>query len=147
MRFLTFFAAGAIGLLGCGGDDGPSGPENGSPAGGITIGDNFFNPETFTATVGTAVVWTWTGTLAHNVTFEDQAPGSGDRTSGTFSRTFTAAGSYDYFCTIHGAGVMDGTVTVSAADIGGGGGGGGGGGSGGGGGGSGGGGGGGYPGY
>ena len=144
MRFLVLLTA-AAGLLGCGGDDGPSSPENGD-SGGITVGDNFFQPANFTATVGTAVVWTWTGALAHNVAFVDQAPGSGERTSGTFSRTFTAAGNYGYFCTIHGAGVMSGTVTVSAADVGGGGGGSGGGGSGGGGGGSGGGGGG-YPGY
>lgn len=143
MRFLTLIAAAAFGLLGCSGDDGPSGPVNGSD-GDIAIGDNFFNPATFTTTVGTPVVWAWTGTLAHNVTFVDQAPGSGDRTSGTFSRAFTAAGSYGYFCTIHGAGAMSGTVTVTAADIGGGGGGGGGSGGGGSGGGGGGGG---YPGY
>jgi hypothetical protein len=131
MRFFVLLV-GAVGLLGCGGDDGPSGPENG-PSGGITIGDSFFEPANLTATVGTPVVWTWTGSLAHDVEFLDQAPGSGPRTSGTFSRTFTAAGNYGYFCSIHGAGVMSGTVTVSAEDIGGGGGSGGGGGGGGGG--------------
>lgn len=34
---------------------------------------------------------------------------------GTYSHTFTAGGSYTYYCTIHGYSVMHATVTVSAA--------------------------------
>jgi plastocyanin len=38
---------------------------------------------------------------------------SGNRGSGTFQRTFTDPGEFDYLCTIHGAG-MSGTITVVA---------------------------------
>jgi plastocyanin len=31
----------------------------------------------------------------------------------TFSITFTAAGSYNYYCTIHSYAVMHGTITVN----------------------------------
>ena len=36
---------------------------------------------------------------------------SGSQSSGTFSRTFTAAGTYKYHCTIHGS-AMSGQVVV-----------------------------------
>ncbi len=113
MRLLTLLLAGTIGLFACSGDEGPSEPGNGPPA-GITVGDNFFNPSNFSATVGTPVVWTWTGSLEHNVTFDDQPP-SATQSSGTFSRTFTAAGTFDYFCSVHGPQQMSGVVTVAAS--------------------------------
>ncbi len=77
------------------------------------MGDNFFSPTSTQASVGQTIVWQWTGGNQHNVTFNNGDPGSATQTGGTFSRTFSAAGSFNYFCTIHGAAVMSGTVTVA----------------------------------
>ena len=98
----------------CGGDD-TSAPEDGADGGSVTVADNFFQPANVTVarTGGAAQVnWTWTGSNPHNVTFDVGAPHSGTQTSGTFSRTFTEAGSFTYICTIHGRAVMSGTVIV-----------------------------------
>jgi hypothetical protein len=35
--------------------------------------------------------------------------------SGTFTRTFGGAGTFTYYCSIHGRAVMHGTITVSTA--------------------------------
>jgi plastocyanin len=114
MRRLLFLTACAFGLLACSDDNGGPSDNNG-PEGDIVVDDNFFDPATFNATAGTPVVWSWVGELQHNVTFADQAPGSSTQTSGTFQRTFTAAGAYSYFCTIHGPQAMSGVVNVAAA--------------------------------
>ncbi|HUF34522.1 MAG TPA: plastocyanin/azurin family copper-binding protein [Gemmatimonadales bacterium] len=105
----------AAAALGCGSDGGPTGNGN-TPEGDILVRNNFFSPANFEATVGEQVVWAWnSGGILHNVTFDDGAPASPDQGSGTFARTFTAAGDYGYHCTIHGATVMNGTVSVGAA--------------------------------
>ena len=116
MRIVTLLALPiAAAALACGGDDGPTGNGN-TPDGDILVQNNFFTPANFEATAGESVVWAWnSGGVLHNVTFEDGAPASPDQGSGTFSRTFTVAGEYPYHCTIHGAQVMNGTVTVGAA--------------------------------
>jgi plastocyanin len=115
MRPLTLLTAAALALLACSGDDGSSGP-NPPAEGDITVGNNFFNPQAFAATAGTAVTWTWaSGSVVHNIVFDDGAPGSGNQSSGTFARTFAAPGAYGYFCSIHGASVMSGVVNVTAA--------------------------------
>ncbi len=110
-----------VGLLlaaACGDDDssGPGpGPEPGPETGPVTVGDNFFQPAgvTVTRTDGAAeVVWNWTGSNQHNVTFDAGPPHSATQTSGSFSRSFSEAGAFTYICTIHGRAVMSGTVTV-----------------------------------
>ena len=111
-------------LLGCGGDDGPSGPTNGGTDVTVTVQNNSFSPSNAAVPVNGTVTWQWnSGGGAHNVTFAPDGPTSGDLTSGTFARTFTAAGSFGYQCTIHPG--MAGTVNVTAGAGGGGGGGGG----------------------
>jgi len=72
---------------------------------------NSFDPKTVTITRGGTVTWTF-ATL-HDVTFDTQgAPGNiAAKSSGSASLTFPNAGSYNYHCTIHGAG-MNGTVVV-----------------------------------
>jgi plastocyanin len=103
-----------LAALACGG----STPTGNNPAGDIQVGNNFFAPTTFTVAAGTAVTWFWSpGGVAHTVTFEDGAPGA-NQSSGTFGRTFSTAGTYPYFCSIHGAAVMSGSVTVTAAGTG-----------------------------
>jgi plastocyanin len=108
-------------LVGCGGDDGPSEPTNGGADATVTVQNNLFSPSAVSVPINGTVAWQWnSGGVAHNVTFADGST-SGDRSTGTFERTFTAAGSFGYQCTIHPG--MAGTVNVSAGGTGGGGGG------------------------
>lgn len=120
----------AAGLLGCSGDSSPSEPND--PGGNddlaVTVSNNAFNPSSLSVPVNSTVTWQWSsGGVAHNVTF-GTAPNSGDLTSGSFARPFSAAGTFPYSCTIHGAQGMTGVVNVTAGTGGTGGGGGGGGG-------------------
>lgn len=116
--FLTLAAAPA----GCTGD--ASGPGSGNGNNGpppsqetIRVEDSQFNPSSVTVTTGTTVTWNWTGGLPHNVTWVAAgAPApSPTQTNGTYQRTFSAAGTYGYYCTIHGtpSAGMAGTVTVN----------------------------------
>jgi len=104
-----------------------SGPGDGGTTGDIIVRNNFYDPTPFPATVNQTVVWGWSaGAVEHTVTFND-GPTSPTQSSGSFQRTFTVAGSYPYFCQVHGAAVMSGVVNVNPPAGGGGGGGGGGG--------------------
>ena len=106
-------------LLGAcgGGADSTTGP---NPQGNsVTVGNNFFSPADLSVATGTTVTWTWAaGAVEHNVTFDD-GQHSATQSSGSFPRTFSAAGTYAYHCTIHGAAVMHGSVTVTAGATGG----------------------------
>jgi plastocyanin len=115
LSLLTGLGLGSL-LIGCGGgSDSTTGP----PAGGantVTVGDNFFSPATLSAPLNTTVTWSWaSGSSQHNVTFDDNSPASGPMSSGTFTRTFGGAGTFTYYCSIHGRAVMHGSVTVAAA--------------------------------
>lgn len=64
---------------------------------------------------GTTVTWTNKDTAAHTVTSGTRPTKDGKfdgqiAAAGTFSFTFTEAGTYQYFCTIHSS--MNGTITV-----------------------------------
>ena len=82
---------------------------------------NFESPEAdLTIEVGDTVRWTWTDTVPHTVendngsteTFSSEIlTGLGE----TYSYTFTQEGTNPYFCGIHGAGSMSGTITVTPA--------------------------------
>lgn len=102
-------------LLGCSGDSGPSQPGNtGDDGPTVAVRNNLFDPATLEVPVNTTVTWQWnSGGVEHNVTFES-GPNSGNRSSGSFPRTFQAAGSHAYVCTIHGAEAMSGVVNVTA---------------------------------
>ena len=119
---LMLLALASAGLLACGGGDGPTGSGNGGGSGGggggggstsnsVRVNDNSFTPAATTVPRGTTVTWTWAGSNPHNVTFGTGTENSATQSSGTFARTFAAAGTYDYRCTVHGAS-MSGTVTV-----------------------------------
>ncbi len=84
----------------------------------VSVTNNTFTPMNFNAMVGDVVIWTWnSGGSMHNVT-SFSAPitaapfGSVDMPAGTFSYTITAAGSYNYGCTIHYP-MMSGSFTVT----------------------------------
>jgi len=103
----------AVAVVACGGgSDSPSSPSAGGNA--TSVGNNFFSPADRTVAPGTTVTWEWAAdAVQHNVTFDD-GQASPTQSSGTYSRTFTSAGTYPYHCTIHGAAVMHGTITVTA---------------------------------
>lgn len=93
--------------------DGGSGP---GPEGDILVENNDFDPSSLDVAPGASVVWAWSsGGVTHNVTFDDGEQ-SGNRSSGTYTRTFATAGTYPYHCTIHGSATsgMRGVVTVTA---------------------------------
>ena len=94
----------------------PGGP------GGVTIelrsdGGNRFVPDNVVIAVGTTVTWSWVSGI-HDVTPTGTPAfsGSGNPVFAphTFSQTFNTAGTYSYFCTVHGTPTagMRGTIVV-----------------------------------
>jgi plastocyanin len=83
----------------------------------ISMLDFTYNPRELTIPVGTTVVWRNTGALPHTATADDGAFNSGIlEGGGSFEFTFTEAGEYPYYCTIHGGpgGTgMSGTIIVT----------------------------------
>jgi plastocyanin len=110
----------STGLYGGGGDAGGGG---GGPVGAVTVGSGIQfasrhngsqNPAIDTIPVGGTVTWTWTGSLPHGVhsTGSTSFISSGIMTgSGTHAVTFTAPGTYQYDCAVHGT-AMRGTIVV-----------------------------------
>jgi plastocyanin len=72
-----------------------------------------FSPTPITVHVGDRVTWTNRDAVAHTTTSDTGAWNSGSLvTGGSFSFTFTSAGTFAYHCAIHTA--MTGTVVVQA---------------------------------
>lgn len=68
-----------------------------------------FQPDQITIQSGDTVTWTHPGPVSHTVKFSDtESPVL--KNGGSYSRTFTGAGTYDYICGIHPS--MKGTVIV-----------------------------------
>lgn len=97
----------ALAFVACGGD-GPTGTDERT----VTMGASNFSPATITIQASQSVTWRNPSGLLHNVTFA--APGAptdiADHSSGSTSRAFPTAGSFDYTCTNHAG--MNGTVNV-----------------------------------
>jgi plastocyanin len=84
------------------GDPGASNPN-------VFISNNAANPSSLTVPVGTTVTWTWpSGVFDHDVT---PRPSSGNMPSGsgspqngpaTYTFTFNTAGTFGFYCTVHG---------------------------------------------
>lgn len=93
------------------GDD-PADPD--TPLTEVAVADDLFSPSAATVALGGTVRWTWEGSHQHNVTWVGTTPASATQASGTYERTFTTPGPYQYYCTIHGTpgSGMRGTVTV-----------------------------------
>src|SRR4051812_13944623 len=123
------FSLTVISITACGGGggaDNSTAPPIGNtpvPTGGISVRNDLFSPAAKTVTVGSAVQWSWNSCegggayggstcTAHSVTFDDGSASSALQDQGTFSRTFSTAGTYSYHCQIHGAQGMTGTVVV-----------------------------------
>jgi len=92
----------------------------GAAAIAVSATDNLvFVPASVTVKAGTTIKWTVTGTVAHTVTSPEPGTQGVTFDSGTlnqgqsFSFTFPTAGTYHYYCTVHGKS-MSGTVTVTS---------------------------------
>ena len=83
----------------------------------VGSGGNFFVPAVTNIHVGDRVLWTWAGS-PHNVTSTNSAWAMSptQSTGATFTNTFGAAGTYFYYCTIHGTPTsgMKGAIVVAA---------------------------------
>jgi plastocyanin len=92
-----------------------AGPGTTSSAGGATVQvimtDRSYSPQTVTINVGDTVTWVNEDAPQHDVVADNGEFKSGlfDK-GGTFSFTFTTAGTYPYHCSIHPG--MVGTVVV-----------------------------------
>lgn len=78
----------------------------------VSISGLAFSNPTLTVKIGTAVTWTNNDTTTHTVTSTtgSELGSSPLAPGGTYSHTFTAAGTYNYHCTFHPT--MTGTVIV-----------------------------------
>jgi plastocyanin len=89
-----------------------------------------FNPPSQTAASGEQVTWTNPSSAPHDIArcTPSVCAGNGGGTGGdswaasgvinaggTYSHTFTGAGTYVYYCTIHGYAAMHGTITVTSS--------------------------------
>lgn len=126
LRVRNVLLVGTFGLLACD-PSGPTGNNTGPPGadpptlaasvaaqsgsdgyGGVGY---LFSPGTVSILVGGTVTWSNSSGDAHTVTFPGAAGNPLD--NGTqYARTFNAAGSYGYSCSLHGG--MSGTVTVTS---------------------------------
>ena len=121
MRTLRLIAvAAALVTIGCGGDDNPTNPGDGNGNNAtVSVVNNEFDPSTVTVPVNSTVTWQWNSSgTTHNVHFDDGQI-SQNLTSGTYLRSFSAPGTYNYRCDFHVAEGMVGTVTVTASTTGG----------------------------
>ncbi|MBI1744851.1 cupredoxin domain-containing protein [Candidatus Acetothermia bacterium] len=100
-------AAVAILVIGLGGLD------NSAQTNSVSIQNFSFKPPVLTVPVGTTVTWTNLDGATHTTTSRSNVWDSGNlNTNQKFSFTFTKAGEFDYFCTIHP--FMEGKVIVTA---------------------------------
>jgi plastocyanin len=103
------------GLPGCGNNCG-TGVIGGGGGGQNTVQvrDNYYSPSAITVHLGDTVTWSWVGSSSHSVTFPSGGtlPDLGVHLTGSISLLMAQSGVYNYYCTVHGASVMSGTVTV-----------------------------------
>jgi plastocyanin len=103
-----------------------SGAARMSASASVSVGDNFYSPASVSIAVGDTVTWRNNGQAQHSATANDGSFDTGVFGPGSSrSETFTRAGTFSYYCTVHGQ-AQSGTVRVLASGGGTGGGGGGG---------------------
>ncbi len=105
-------------MYGTGGSGGGGGGKGGPGTNEVWIQNMAFNPNTITVTAGTTITWTNKDAITHTVTSDSGVFDSGNINSGgTYSYTFSTAGTFTYHCKIHT--YMTGSVIVKAASSGG----------------------------
>jgi plastocyanin len=81
--------------------------------GAPNLGSAAFGTNPLTIAPGTRVTWTNQDDMPHTATAADELWDSGLLQPGeSFSFTFTGGGTFAYHCSIHGAGMMSGTIVV-----------------------------------
>jgi plastocyanin len=91
-----------------------------SASASVSVGDNFYAPGTVSVAVGDTVTWNNNGQAPHSATADDGSFDTGVfDPGGSRSVTFDSAGTFSYYCTVHGQ-AQSGTVRVLAASGGGG---------------------------
>jgi plastocyanin len=94
------------------GTTGSTGSTGGPGPNEVFIQGMAFNPSSISVTAGTTIKWTNKDGVAHTVTSNTNLFNSGSiATGGTFTFTFSTAGTYSYFCSIHPS--MVASVTVN----------------------------------
>ena len=96
----------------------PKGSSSGPGANEVWILGSAYSPSTITVSAGTTVTWTNFDSMDHTVTSNTGLFDSGtmkagisNSAGGTFSFTFSSAGTYPYYCTFHRT--MTATVVVN----------------------------------
>lgn len=90
-------------------DDDGNGGNNNPPT--VYMKNATFTSASLTITVGGTVVWVNDDTMVHTVTAKDGSFNSGDiQVNGSYSKTFSATGTYPYQCLYHTT--MVGTIVV-----------------------------------
>lgn len=110
MRYITT-ASLLVFLTACGSAYSTGGPSGGGGTGSdsVSVVNDGFTPATVHPDSTGTVVWVWkSGGVTHNLVFEDGEPGSGDKSTGTFARTFANPGNYRFRCTIHSSNFTSG---------------------------------------
>lgn len=115
-RFTLAAAASLALLAGCSAAPAATAPAPATSGSAVEVSGFKFTPATLEVAKGTTVTWTNKDTTKHTVTSgkdgtkDSKFDGPLADAPGTFSFTFTEAGTYPYFCAIHKS--MVGTVTV-----------------------------------
>ena len=93
---------------------GSAGVSLGSAAVQVSATDQLqFSPSSSSVKVGQVIQWTNTGSVLHNITFDEASclSDSAFQPQANWQIKFTQAGTYPYHCTIHPG--MNGSLTVS----------------------------------
>ncbi len=87
----------------------------------VSVGNNFFSPASMSVNVGDVIQWNWSAGF-HTTTSTSVPAGANtwdnpiNSGSTTFSYTVTTAGTYNYFCSVHGVS-MSGSFTATALPL------------------------------
>jgi len=110
-------ASGLLWTLGCGSSSSTS-PSTSGHTTSLVMSGSAFSPAIDTVAVGANVTWTNQDGMAHTVNSAPGAPSAFASGSvaggGTYSHVFATAGTYQYYCMIHGTPTsgMRGTIVV-----------------------------------
>lgn len=107
-------------MYGNGGNTGGNGNKGGPGTNEVFIQGMAFNPSSITVKAGTTIKWTNKDGIAHTVTSDNNVFNSGSIGSGgTYTYTFSTAGTFQYHCSIHPSMtakvIVTSTSTASAA--------------------------------
>lgn len=80
----------------------------------VQLAPSSFSPGSISIAVGDTVRWNWNDGIPHSVTSRGgfESDPAGVKTEGTYSFTFTATGTFDYYCQVHESDGMTGQVVV-----------------------------------